>query len=99
MSNIVSLRLDEGLNDIDGFISSEKTDLDSVWSESGMRLRVSSLSNFNLCLITLVGWIPCGFNLIQRWFFKPELSPFVQSEFLNVVMLLHFSNEINQSGI
>lgn len=98
-SDVLCLRFNEGFNYINCFILLEKTDFDTMRTKSWMFFGVGSLLDADFCFFRFWSWVPWGFDLIQWWFFQPELSPLIQRELLYIIVLFHFSDKINQSGI
>lgn len=64
-SLIVHLGLNQSLNNINGFVCLEKSDLDSVRSESGVFLGICGLNDSDFGLLALGLRIPECLNLVQ----------------------------------
>lgn len=59
----------------------------------------TGLSDFELCILAFVLWIPNGLNFVATCSFQPKLSPFSKSEILGLEMIFHDIDEIVQGGI
>ncbi len=64
-SDVVSFWFDKGLDDIDGLVSFEQTDFDSVGSQGWMLFSVGGLNDSNFSLIALGFGVPESLNLVQ----------------------------------